>query len=283
MTKFEELERIQKLKDNGAITNVEFETEKQRILNNENIQNKTADKDKNNNGIKVKKKTIKIIVAIIATIAVVALGILLTQIITTEINIKQTESKLREIDAEELQIKLIEELDNTKLNININGSNVNNMYIITTFDEGVNFENYITAQIICWKNGKIVSGIEMPCFKIISDSNGKFKNIEYTEDFFGKYIIGDTVAKVFKDNYDIELTKSWGLFNFDGNFNGKYNKRFDSYSRNYKYTNKGKIYSGSDAFLKTILNEVFDRFYTDYGKISDFDTEYRTVTFGLDF
>lgn len=41
MTKFEELEKIQDLKNNGAITDTEFEKEKQRILNTVNTSNTT--------------------------------------------------------------------------------------------------------------------------------------------------------------------------------------------------------------------------------------------------
>ena len=53
MGKYEVLEKIQKLKESGAITEAEFEKEKERILkaDNENIQNSNRKKKKGGKGI----------------------------------------------------------------------------------------------------------------------------------------------------------------------------------------------------------------------------------------
>lgn len=221
--------------------------------------------------ISIKKKNIAIAMAIVIGIIVIVVGIFLTRFILTNIEIKETENKLKAIDTKELQTKLIEELNNTKLNINIDGTNLNNMYVITIFNEGIHFKDYITATITCWRNSTIVSAIEVPCFKITSDNNGKFKNIEYLYTYMGsghEYEIGKIVQSVFKNDYNININTN----------NKKYNNRF------YKamFTHDGKIYYTDEDFYKVVVEEVTGN-NIEYDNMLDYRSEYTTQIFGVEF
>ena len=66
----------------------------------------------------IKKRTIKIIVGVIITIAVIVGAVFAFQTISTNMKIKDTESKLSKINAEEFESKLISELKQSKFNIN---------------------------------------------------------------------------------------------------------------------------------------------------------------------
>lgn len=224
--------------------------------------------------ISIKKKNIAIAMAIVISIIVIVVGIFLTRFILTNIKIKETENKLKAIDTKELQTKLIEELNNTKLNINIDGTNLNNMYVITIFNEGIHFKDYITATITCWRNSTIVSAIEVPCFKITSDSNGKFKNIEYTDFLFNEtQVIKEVVEKVFENDYGIDLEE----INKNTNIREKFYKE-----KSYEYTNKGNVYVDGDNFFIAVLNKVANM-NIEYGENIEQFKEYKTKTFGLEF
>ena len=61
------------------------------------------------------KNIIKIIIGIVVVIAVIVGGIFAFQFISTNSKIRDTEKKLSQINAEELQEKLIKELESTSL------------------------------------------------------------------------------------------------------------------------------------------------------------------------
>ena len=146
--------------------------------------------------VSVNKKAFKIVIGIIVAIIVIVIGIFASQYISTSIKIKETEKKLSEIDATELQDRLIEELKKSKLYLELDSENI---FVATMFNEGVTFKDYITLSYLCIKNGNPVGAVEIPCFKITSDSNGKFKSIEYTERTVDEYIVPSIVEKVFKN------------------------------------------------------------------------------------
>lgn len=219
--------------------------------------------------VSVNKKALKIFIGIIIAILIIVVGIFASQYISTSIKIAKTEKKLSEIDSTELQSKLIEELKNSKLYLNLDTGNI---YVGTMFDEGIAFKDYITVSYLGIKNGNPVGAVEIPCFKINSDNNGKFKSIEYTERTVDKTIVPGIVEKVFKDNYDVDL-KIVG--------NTRYNKKFNKDIRG--YTHKGKIYVDDDNFYIAILESVNDNLNIGYGeKVEDGFKEYGTQTFGLD-
>lgn len=226
--------------------------------------------------VKVNKKVFKMIVVVVIIIAIIAMAIFVGQLITTNIKIKETKEKLSQIDTKELENKLIEELKDTKLYVEIDSEN---MFVVTMFNEGVTFKDYITLSYLCIKNGNPIGAVEIPCFRIISDSNGNFKNIEYTEYYFDNdNTIEETIRNVFKNEYGIEFLMSWGWNEFNGNFNRKYNKTFN----NDKSTNKGTIYIHDNNFFIVILEEVTGIDVFKYGDTVDKELkEYRTTTFGI--
>ena len=75
MEKYAELERLQKLKENGTLNNAEFEAEKQKILNERNT---TAKQEKKNKKGIAKIFFILTIVGIIITIIAVGFSIYLS-------------------------------------------------------------------------------------------------------------------------------------------------------------------------------------------------------------
>lgn len=218
--------------------------------------------------VSVNKKAFKIVIGIIVAIIVIVIGIFASQYISTSIKIKETEKKLSEIDATELQDRLIEELKKSKLYLELDSENI---FVATMFNEGVTFKDYITLSYLCIKNGNPVGAVEIPCFKITSDSNGKFKSIEYTERTVEEYIVPSIVEKVFKDNYDVNL-KIVG--------NEKYNKKFNKDILG--YTNKGNIYIDDENFYIGILEKVSDVNLKYGDKLVSAFKEYRTQTFGID-
>lgn len=88
MGKFDDLERLQKLKESGVLTNQEFENAKQRILNeadnvepeksikSENLQNEVITEEKTEKEVK-NKKTIKIFIIIVIIVLVLIVGLYL--------------------------------------------------------------------------------------------------------------------------------------------------------------------------------------------------------------
>lgn len=208
--------------------------------------------------VTLKKKTIKIIIAIILIIVAIIVGIMITNSIVNDKNIKETEEKLSQIDAKELEAKLIEELEKTELNVNIE---LSNGVVLTKFTETKQFEGYISAQIL-GLNQNNYGAVIIPCFKIESDSNGKFKNIEYINLNYSsiRETIRKIIQKTFKESYDIELFK----------MNDKYSERF-----NKGYKSKGNIFIDDKDFGIAIMNKInttnFDEVFTSY----------TTSTFGL--
>lgn len=70
MNKFEDLERLQYLRQNNAITEQEFEEEKKRILNDTSSENTNRESKK----VKPKMKPSQIILVIILTIVFIAVA-----------------------------------------------------------------------------------------------------------------------------------------------------------------------------------------------------------------
>ncbi len=150
--------------------------------------------------VSVKKKTIKIIIAIILIIAIIAVGIIATKTIINNKEIKQTEEKLNQINAEELEKKLIEELKETQIYLNVKNEDT---LIGTEFE---NIDGFITAKVTVIEVGKEdINSVEIPCFKIESN-NGKFKNISYFINTQGiEKTIQETVENTFQKEYNIDL------------------------------------------------------------------------------
>lgn len=216
--------------------------------------------------IKIKKKALKIIGIVIVAIIILVGLFFLIQTISTNMKIKETEEKLSQINTEELKTKLIEGLEKTDLNIDLT---LDTMFVDTIFTEGEDeLEGFTVMSIIAFKNNSVIGGIEIPCFKIESDSNGNFKNIEYVYNRpLDTNIIAQTIRNVFKDTYNIDFTITNKT---------KYNTTFNQY-----FVNKGTITTVSDDFFLAIVNRINDTEYEDYSLVEDYK-EYETAKFGLE-
>ncbi len=216
--------------------------------------------------IKIKKKTLKIVGIVIGIIIIIIGLFFLIQSISTNMKIGETEEKLSQINAEELNSKLIEELEKTDLNVDLT---LDTMFVDTIFSEGEDeLEGFTVMSIIAFKNNNVIGRIEIPCFKIESDSNGNFKNIEYVYNRpLDTNIIAKTIRDVFKDTYNIDFTITNRT---------KYNTTFNQY-----FVNKGTIKTVSNDFFLAIVNRINDTEYEDYSLVEDYK-EYETAKFGLE-
>ena len=147
--------------------------------------------------INIKKKTIKIISAIIIVLLIIVVSAVIIGVVLPRKTENQIRETLSQINAEELQEKMIKELEKSSLNINteeitttigtLDDAENNNKYIKNNINllSGVKanyelshnldiFKNYISAYIIGKNNEVIV----IPCFKIESDTEGNFKSIK---------------------------------------------------------------------------------------------------------
>ena len=209
-----------------------------------------------------KKKMITIIVAIILIIAVISVGVIATNYIIDNNQVKETKEKISKINAEELKERIIEELKNTPLNINTSS-------LKTTFgnqeefaeevdgfglNKGIDFhygkantdnpyEDCISAYISTY-DGK--SGIVIPCFKVVSDNNGNLQYILYATGF--PYNVSEVVGEVLKREYNIDK-------NLTGN--AEYYKQFIK-EGNQKYQEHIDIYVGlaDEELTATVVNEI---------------------------
>lgn len=232
--------------------------------------------------IKIKKKSIKIIIGIVLVILLVVASIVLKPVIINNSMVKQTEERLCSIDSKKLESQIIEKLKDTEMYINVEENNISSFKqeygkdvtkLITEIGKGNQFKEYITVSIKTLNKNSIVASIEIPCFKISSDTNGKFKSIEYNKN------IREIIKSVFKENYNIDLTIT---------DNEKYCKRFNEEVSVRGATNKGQIYITDRKFFdiisKTIQNRINVYEEIEGGSnISNLTREYSTTTFGLEF
>lgn len=226
------------------------------------------------------KKALKIIIAIIVVVAVIVGGIFAYKFISTSMEIKTTEEKLSQINAEELKEKLIKELENNKLNVNtsnistkicsweeITKSKENDIPVMAielfyaTNKQDNPYEKSISAYIT--SNSKEI--VAIPLFKIESDNSGKFKKIIYTEKALKEYNVTDSIKKVLKNEYGIDM-----FIEENEKYNTKFNKIFNS--------DISTIYA-TEKDLTKILNEISNSNNSSYPKSYK---EYSTTEFGLE-
>lgn len=144
--------------------------------------------------MKVNKKTFKLVIGIILAIVLVVVGIVVANVVSTNMKISNTQNKLSQINAEDLETKLIEELNKTKFNIGaVSGIKSVNIKEI---------DGYVSVFVNGEGNFDFVS---IPVFKIDSDNSGNFKGIEYIPVFyFGEYIdIESIIFNVLENEYDM--------------------------------------------------------------------------------
>ena len=173
--------------------------------------------------INIKKKTIKIISAIIIVLLIIVVSAVIIGVVLPRKTENQIRETLSQINAEELQEKMIKELEKSSLNINteeitttigtLDDAENNNKYIKNNINllSGVKanyelshnldiFKNYISAYIIGKNNEVIV----IPCFKIESDTDGNFKSIK-CKSTMKSHNIPDLFVKVLDEQFGIKL------------------------------------------------------------------------------
>ena len=183
------------------------------------------------------KKSLIVIFAVIVIIILAFAGKNLCEIINTNIQINNTEEKLKKIDCDNLEKELIAELKGREINLNktfygkdlvlnlLDYKNVekNNIY---TFDTEISkvSSGWICATTTCKENNNIIGTMQIPCFKIEKDSEGNFKNIKFFTGYYNP-IDSNYIKEKFKTSYDIDFE----LFGWN-NYNGKYINHFCHHS-----------------------------------------------------
>ena len=221
--------------------------------------------------INIKKKTVNIMIAVVVIAIVIGVGIFIANIVITNVKIKDVEQKLSAINSEELQGKIEEELKKTKLFMEMNSDN---LYVGSMINDGIEHEGYRCVSILCFKGNNIVGLVEVPCFKITSDSNGKFKNIEYTDCLFSEtQVVKEAVEKVFANDYGIDFDEI--------NKNRTVRNKF--YKDGFNFTNTGEVYIMDENFFIAVLHNVAN-INLEYGdNVTEDMKEFETKVFGVEF
>ena len=218
---------------------------------------KIKEKEESKLSIKIKKNVIKFVVIIILLIILTIGGIFLSQFISANSKIKVAKENLQQIKVEELEEKIIKELEKSELNINTSNGN---QVVMTQFTD--NKDEFVTAIITITNRNNIYNGegVAIPCFKIESDKNGNFKNITYLENGYLENVVSEVIRNVFKNEYNVDII-------IDGNsrYNGNFRRAADTQ----------EVTKTSDDFWNVIYKRITDR--------EPIETTLYTITFGLDF
>lgn len=225
-----------------------------------------------------KKKTIIIVVVAVIVIAIVV-AVLLGIVIPT-IKTNQTKERLSQIDAKELQTKIINKLENSPLNINtettktefriLDGNktsleaiieacyDVEDIYNEQTIGKTLDkpYQYFISAFITNTENDSI--GVAIPCFSIQSDSNGNLKSIECMESIyecaFIEKIIKYEIKNVLETEYDIDTSVISDL---------RYENDKDiSFTKN---TEKINLKYNNEEFLINTFETISNNMSNEYG------------------
>ena len=219
--------------------------------------------------ININKKAICIIIVVIILIVI---GGIVANLIIKNVEVNSVKKKLSAIKSEELKENLEKELKETDLFLEMN---LDNLYVGSMINFFFEFDCYTCLSNLAFKGNanNIVGAIEIPCFKITSDSNGNFKNIEYTDILFNEtQVIKEVVEKVFKNNYGIDMNQ------INKNMENKFYKE-----ESYQYTNEGEIYTLDNNFFIAVLHNITGM-ELEYGdNVTDDMREYKTKTFGVEF
>lgn len=164
--------------------------------------------------VQVKKRNIIIIAIILLAIVV---GIIATMFVVPNMKISETHKKLKQINAKELETKILAKLENSTLNLNT--TSVETTFIVNT-DKPIGTDilseyvaekyQFITINIADTTSGA-TNFMKVDLCKIESDSSGKLKSIEYIdggtnggECNFIIEIVQDIIKNVLKTEYDID-------------------------------------------------------------------------------
>ena len=142
--------------------------------------------------MEVSKRKFIIIITIAIVVALLPIILIMQEVLYWQLLVKDSEKKISQINADELETKLIEELEKTDLNIdnsvyditfavcdsdNNNNKDILYLNLLYELSQDTNpYDGYILA-CITEKGKDIPEHIYIPYFKIDSDNNGKVKNI----------------------------------------------------------------------------------------------------------
>lgn len=212
----------------------------------------------------------KIKFRIMVIIFIIALLVPVVMIVKEEIlvskSISNTKKILSNIEAKEMQKEIIEKLKESE--ININTSSVKTQFeLFQKADEDIlkactyssndnNEKDFVYAFITDKKEEKCVA---IPLFKIVSDSNGKFKTIEYISgrNWINNSIVDNAINEVLRTKYGLE--KGMGYYGI------RYQKKYYGPMHEPKIigNNKSLKYKDSD-FAKEIIKEINTGNYVEY-------------------
>lgn len=235
--------------------------------------------------IQVKKRNVIIAVAILL---VVIIGVVATIFVIPNMKISQTHKKLSEINAEELETKIIQKLETSP--INVSTSSISTTFKVNNEEPsgtGILYEasaksyKFINISI----KGTITEFISIDCCKIESNDNGTVKSIEFIEpsvnsgecDLIAE-IVYDTIKNVLETEYNID-TSIISSLRYKNNPKIKFSFNKDEKTivmSDYEWgvTVLKTISNNSDKSFneKTYNNEVndslFERYYFNTTKIS---------------
>lgn len=216
----------------------------------------------------------KILTILISTIIVVAIGVTAAILIGNNLGkdkqeeqkedvIAETKKKISSMSADQVEKDVIEQLKKSAIY-------VNNGKITTTFKK--ENDGFMAAHLTDGKNEFVA-----PLFKVNSDRNGNFKNIEFV-DSGGVDISSElyrSVNSVFKDKYDLVIRNGK---------NDKYSQTFLSFVTDTKYITytdlefagkAAKAISDGIEHGRIDLNEV------QYIQLVKDDTRMYVSTFGI--
>lgn len=196
---------------------------------------------------KGKKKIIKIVIAILISIAVIIGAFFLIKSILINVQNGKEESKIAQINSQELQEKIIKEIEkNEKINIRaeefkttIGTSKMVNSdmldFNVSIFEADNNINETDEMVYAFYERDKAVdngySCICLPLFMIDSNDDGSLKRMIFLPSFNGGIgnEVKSTIENVLKSEYDVNMRQHYlydaKLFHFTGNFYGEELKR----------------------------------------------------------
>ena len=232
----------------------------------------------------MKKRLIIISITILVIIALVVIGIV---IITKSSNNEKPEKikeTLSQINAEELQEKIIEKLKATPLNVNTksirteftsellergNDGDAIRFYYSLMFNNYSSEKDYVFA--VYTDTNENDMELAIPCFKIEADSNGKFKNIISPANNSGSFAVGknvwNAVKGVLKDEYNIDISN----YSLGNGITGLSNEKPIAVM-NYE----------ADDFAKSVSDEIIKNTDIQYNYNAVRDFEISIQKFGID-
>lgn len=227
------------------------------------------------------KFRIMVIIFIIALLVPVVM--IVKEEISVSMSISNTKKILSNIKAEEMQEEIIERLKNSQ--ININTSSLETQFeVFQEVDKDIlkkcthstsdyKAKDFVFAFITDKEEEK---GVAIPLFKIVSDSDGKFKNIEYVsgDEWFNGYMVVDAINDVLKTEYGLEKGMGYYGMRYEEEYYGPMHEPSiigDDYSL--KYTD-------SD-FAKELIQKMNKGNYEEYYYASLIKEADKSVIWGL--